>query len=167
MSRWVNVALLTVAWGALFATLDGRALAFGAAVAFALLVVTGRLHRDRGAPKEREVILRPIGFIRLVGAFVRELFSSAFSVAKEAWRPRIAVRPGLLEIPLEVESDVEITVLASLISLTPGTLSIEVSPDRRSLYVHALIVDDAGETIRASIRDRLERPVQRAFRVRR
>jgi len=68
-----------------------------------------------------------------------------------------------LRVPLTVDSDVEITMLASLISLTPGTLSLDVAPDGHALFVHALIVHDDGASIRDSIARHLERPVQRAF----
>lgn len=162
MMRLLNVLLLTAIWAALFVTLDLRALAFGALLSWGILIFCERLN---GLPDpEREVRPRLLGTLGLVFAFFRELVLSAVSVAKEAWRPTLALKPGMVAVPLEVESDLEITVLASLISLTPGTLSVEVSPDRRTLYVHALSTDATGEDVRASIRDRLERPVRRAFR---
>lgn len=164
MIRFINVLLLTVLWAALFATLDLRALAFGAFVAWGMIAFSDRLHRDPEVERDLAAVPRPFGTALLIVAFIRELFLSAFSVAREAWRPRLAIRPGILAIPLDVETDIEVAVLASLISLTPGTLSMEVSPDRRTLFVHALIVEGDGEEVRRSIQDRLERPVRRAFR---
>jgi multicomponent Na+:H+ antiporter subunit E len=166
VTRFINILLLTAVWAALFVTLDLRALAVGALVAWAVLALSRRFARDP-VGDEVEVMPRPVGGLLLLLAFFRELVLSAFSVAKEAWRPQLALEPGMVAVPIELASDLEITVLASLISLTPGTLSIEVSPDRKTLYVHALITDAQGDEVRASIRDRLERPVRRAFMVRR
>ena len=51
-------------------------------------------------------------------------------------------RPGIIAVPLDAKTDVEITLLANLVSLTPGTISLDVSDDRSVLYVHAMFVED-------------------------
>jgi len=165
MTQIVSVLLLTSVWTALFATTDLRAIGFGAIVSAVILWFTGRLEEFNTGPFRKRVAPRPLGVVLLLFAFLWELIKSAVSVAKEAWRPKLAVQPGVIHVPLHVTSDVEITMLASLISLTPGTLSLDVSPDGSSLYVHALIIHDDGAEIRASIEDHLERPVRRAFSV--
>lgn len=161
--RLQQILLLTAFWAALFTTLNPFALAFGALLSWLILAACSRLFARAGAGEE-VVRTRPLGLVRLTLAFFAELLLSAVSVAKEAWRPRLALRPAVVAVPLDVTSDLEITVLSSLISLTPGTLSLDVSPDRKTLYVHALVADDDGADVRASIKDRLERPVKRAFR---
>lgn len=162
MTFLIYTAVLTAVWAALFATLDLRALAFGAVVSAFVLWGSERLQRDED-DTDPEVVPRPLGIILLQFAFLRELFLSSVAVAVEAWKPQLTIKPGILALPLEVESDIEVTVLASLISLTPGTLSLEVSPDKKTLYVHALDVDGNGDDIRESIHARLEDPVRRAF----
>jgi multicomponent Na+:H+ antiporter subunit E len=67
-------------------------------------------------------------------------------------------RPGIVGIPLSARSDLEILLVANLISLTPGTLSINLSEDRRILYVHVMFLDDPAH-FRESIKDGLERRV--------
>jgi multicomponent Na+:H+ antiporter subunit E len=52
------------------------------------------------------------------------------------------MRPGVVALPLEAKTDGEITLLAGLITLTPGTLSLDVSADRKFLYVHSMYIDD-------------------------
>ena len=94
--------------------------------------------------------------LRLIGYFLYELVLSSLSVAWDSISPRHRSRPGIVAIPLDVRSDVEILVLANLVSLTPGTLSLEVSEDRRTLYVHAMFVEDA-ESVRARIKGGIER----------
>ena len=67
-----------------------------------------------------------------------------------------------MRFPLDIEDSVQIAVLANLISLTPGSLSLDVSPDRRTLYVHCMFVDDADET-RGAIKGGFERLVKEAM----
>ncbi len=63
---------------------------------------------------------------------------------------------AIVAIPLDAKTDREITLLANLITLTPGTLSLDVSEDRRFLYVHAMFVEDV-ESFRDSIKNGFER----------
>ena len=62
--------------------------------------------------------------------------------------PRARARTGVLAIPLEAKSDLEITMLANLITLTPGSVSLDVSSDRRFLYLHAMYIDDVDRVPR-------------------
>ena len=84
-------------------------------------------------------------------------------VAYEVLTPRYQMRAAIIAIPLDAESDLEITVLANLITLTPGTLSLDVSPDRKTLYIHAMHVRDV-EKFRNDIKVRLERRVMEVFK---
>jgi len=85
-----------------------------------------------------------------------ELVLSSLRVAVDVCRPRLDVCPGVVGIPLRATTDAEITVLANLISLTPGTLSLDVSPDRRTLYVHAMDLDGGPDALRKDIGTTLE-----------
>ena len=71
--------------------------------------------------------------------------------------------PGIVAVPLELASDLEITVLATLITLTPGTLSLHLAEDRRTLYVHAMYIDDPAALVHG-IKDGYERRVREVFR---
>ena len=77
-------------------------------------------------------------WLLLFGLFARELILSAVKVAWLALQPRLRLRPAIIAYPLTVTTDTQITLLANLITLTPGTLSVDVSDDRRWLYVHAI-----------------------------
>lgn len=77
-------------------------------------------------------------WLSLVALFVKELILSALKVAWLAVQPRIVIRPAIVAYPLTVTTDAQITLLANLITLTPGTLSIDVSADRKTLYIHAI-----------------------------
>jgi multicomponent Na+:H+ antiporter subunit E len=73
------------------------------------------------------------------------------------------LKPGVIAVPLDAKSDSEITLLSVLVTLTPGTLSIDVSADRRFLYVHTLFIDDLEEA-RRSIKTGIERRLLEVMR---
>jgi multicomponent Na+:H+ antiporter subunit E len=77
-------------------------------------------------------------WLSLLLLFVRELILSALKVAWLVLQPKLRVRPAIIAYPLTVTSDAQITLLANMITLTPGTLSVDVSADRKTLYVHAI-----------------------------
>ena len=66
---------------------------------------------------------------------------SSIRVATEVLTPGYGMRAGILAVPLSVKSEFGITLFANLISLTPGTLSLDVSDDREYLYIHAMYID--------------------------
>ena len=90
--------------------------------------------------------------------FVYELIVSSVRVAHDVLTPRSRAKPGIIAIPLDVTTDAQITMLANLISLTPGSLSLDVSADRRVIYAHLMFIDDADEE-RAAIKTGMERKV--------
>ena len=95
--------------------------------------------------------------------YAKEIFLSNLRVAHDTLTPRHHSRPGILAVPLRVRTDLEILLLANLISFTPGTMSLDVSSDRRTLYVHAMFLDDP-ETVRREIVEQLEGRVLRLVR---
>ena len=94
--------------------------------------------------------------LALVAFFLVELFIANLRVAADVLSPRWRIRPRVLAIPLDAESDLEITLLSNMASLTPGSLSLDVSSDRRVLYIHAMYAEDA-EKVRRQLKDGFER----------
>ena len=82
-----------------------------------------------------------MNWLSLLLLFLRELVLSALKVAWLAIQPTIRVRPAIVAYPLTVTTDAQITLLANMITLTPGTLTVDVSPDRKTLYIHAIDLD--------------------------
>lgn len=75
------------------------------------------------------------------------------------------VCPGIVAIPLDARTDAEIAVLANLITLTPGSVTLDLSEDRRVLYVHAMYIDGGDvEAYRRSVKEGLERRVLELLR---
>lgn len=90
---------------------------------------------------------RAIGF---AGFFAWELLLANLRVTSLVLRPTAGLRPAIVALPLDVRSDAAIQLLAATITLTPGTLSIDVSSDRRTLYVH--VVDLGRGDVEAFVR---------------
>jgi multicomponent K+:H+ antiporter subunit E len=106
-----------------------------------------------------------VDYRALVLLFVRVAVDMAIAnvrVAVLVLGPRSRLRPCFLEVPLDVESQVAITLLASVISLTPGTVSANVSGDRKTLLVHGLDIADRAGAV-ATIKRRYEAPIKEAF----
>lgn len=88
-----------------------------------------------------------------------EIVKSNIAVARAVLAPRLELDPGIIAIPLDVTSDAGITTLANLITLTPGTVSLDVSSDRKTLYIHAFSVGDP-EQLRRDTKAVFERRVK-------
>jgi multicomponent Na+:H+ antiporter subunit E len=102
-------------------------------------------------------------WLKLSGLLLVELILGALRVAWLAVQPVPKLRPGIIAYPLTVTSDAEITLLANMITLTPGTLTIDVSEDRRTLYIHAIDID-SRERLVGAIAAGFETRVLEAFR---
>jgi multicomponent Na+:H+ antiporter subunit E len=103
--------------------------------------------------------------LRLFFFTVWELILANLRVAHDVMTPNYYMRPGIIAIPLDARTDLEITLLANLITLTPGTLSLDVSADRRVLYIHVMYIDnDDIEAVRRNIKDGFERRVLEVLR---
>ncbi len=94
--------------------------------------------------------------ISFLAYFLKEVVVSSLRVAWDVITPTHYNRPGIVAIPLEARTDLEVTLVANLISLTPGTLSLDVAPDRRTLYIHAMFAENP-DAIRREIKEGLER----------
>ncbi len=149
--------LLAFAWLAVSGSVSALNLAFGFVLgALALFIV--REPYGSGAYLRRLFAIAALALL-----FLRELAMSAIKVAVTILSPDMKLKPGIFAFPLTVDRDFEITLLANLITLTPGTLSVDVSDDRKTLYVHALDCADP-DGARRDIADGFERRILEAFR---
>jgi multicomponent Na+:H+ antiporter subunit E len=73
------------------------------------------------------------------------------------------MKPGIVKIELAAKTDLEITLLSNLISLTPGTLVVDVSDDRKIMYVHGMYLEDKVKFIE-SIKLGMEKPLLNIMR---
>lgn len=137
--------------------LTGRVSVGGLSVGFVLgYFVLAMVYRASETPTR--YFRKTRQFIGFVFYFLRELVVSTLKVAYDVLTPTHYMDPGIVGIPLDAQSDLEVTLLANLITLTPGTLSLEVSEDRRTLYIHAMYVKNAdADAVRREIKEGLER----------
>lgn len=94
--------------------------------------------------------------IRYAFIFLKALVIANIDVAKLVMSQTVKVRPGFLAVPMDAATDLEITSLANSITLTPGTISVHVARDHRTIVVHALNVGDDPEPVRRDIKETLE-----------
>jgi multicomponent Na+:H+ antiporter subunit E len=85
-----------------------------------------------------------------------EIFYANLRVARDVITPGNYMRPGIVALPLDAKTDGEITLLANLLSLTPGTISLDLSKDRKELYVHVMFLHDVDE-VKEQIKSGFER----------
>ena len=111
---------------------------------------------------ERVVIKHPLTLLRFVARVLADIVIANFIVAWLILRGPKQLRPAFIRLPLELRSELAISMLSNTICITPGTVSAELSEDRRHLLVHALNSDDA-EALQRHIKQRYEAPLKKVF----
>jgi multicomponent Na+:H+ antiporter subunit E len=148
--------LLALAWLALTGQFSGRNLLAGLFIGYFVLWLT---HRSQAARYARKVI-QVLDFTLY---FLWELVKASVRVTYEILTPTHHMLPGVIAVPLDLETDLEVLVLTSLITLTPGTLSLDISEDRKTLYIHAMFIEDR-ERMQTTIKKGFERRVREVLR---
>lgn len=153
----INI-ILSVVWAALWADFTLLSLTLGFALGYSALWLAQPLYGN-------SLYFRRVWrVLKLTVFFLYELVVSSVRVAWDVLTPTHKSNPAFIEMPLDVKSDIEILLVTNLISLTPGTLSLDVSPDRKTLLVHAMFADDP-EAIVAELKDGMERKVREIFEI--
>ena len=106
--------------------------------------------------------MRILPLLRYIAVVLYDILIANIRVAILILGPRSRLHPHFIVLPLELKDPFAITLLASTITLTPGTVSANLSSDRRSLLVHGLSVDDPDETA-AQIKQRYEKALMEIF----
>jgi multicomponent Na+:H+ antiporter subunit E len=153
----MNIVLALV-WAGLLGQINGQTLATGFVLSYGILYLAARGH-----PGHRTYFGKVPKVAAFIAYYLYELLKSNVIVAFDIVTPRHHMKPGVLAIPIRARTDLEITLLANLISMTPGTLSLDVSPDRKTLFVHAMYINNP-DALRAEISDHLERRVLEILR---
>lgn len=148
--------VLFLTWQLLSDGVSGASVVMGLILAWVLPQLTRGFWPER--PAIVKVWLVPFYILRVL----LDIVVASLSVARLVLSSR-KPRPAFIAYPLSLEHPLAITMLASTISLTPGTVSADVSDDQRILLIHALDVDDEQEII-DTIRQRYEKPLQEIFR---
>ncbi|OWJ76575.1 Na+/H+ antiporter subunit E [Haematobacter genomosp. 1] len=151
--------LLAIAWGALWGSLSPINLLAGFLLGYAGLwfardlIGRGEQHYFRALPQS----------VILAVYFVKELVKSCVNVARDCISPKPRLHPAIVRMPLDVTSDIEIFLVANLISLTPGTLTLDVAEDRSFLVIHSIYAEDPDALV-AELKSGMEHRVREVFR---
>ena len=146
--------LLALAWAALSGEFSLANLLTGHVLGYMILLMLvkgGVLPRSPYVGKVHQAV-------GLAGFFLWELIRANLRLALDVATPSYQMKPGILAIPLDATRDTEILLLAMLINLTPGSVALDVSGDRRVMYVHVMYMQ-SPDAARAEIKHGFERRV--------
>ena len=152
----INV-ILALVWVGVSGSLSALNFVFGYILAAAALWVI------REETAYRFYFIKIFRILKLILLFLKELVLSAFQTAKLIlFYNKKDLQPGFIACNLNVQTDFEITLLANLITLTPGTLSVDVSDDKKTLYIHTIDVPDV-DRLRTDIALGFEKQIRETF----
>lgn len=158
--RWlphpVTSALLFVVWLLLNHTLSAGHIVLGAALGISIPWFTQRFF------PESVYLRRPGTMLRFLAIVLWDIVVASVTVTRLTLGPVSRLKPRFVRIPVALDDDFALTALASTISLTPGTVSAEIAPDRAHILIHALDVDDEAALVR-TIKNRYEAPIKEIF----
>ncbi len=151
--------VLTFMWMALWNSFTWTYFVMGFLLSFWFLVIVSRFGTRK---RSRNYLNQCLGALGLGTFFFKELWKSNLILARDVLRRRPRIQPAIVAVPLDMNSDLGLTILANLITLTPGTLSLDVSLDRKTLFVHTLYYSDAQQkTFVRDIKEGFERKLKR------
>lgn len=160
MKRWIPSPVLSAVmfliWPLLNQSWSAGQLAIGAVLAMTIPWLTAPLR------PEKPVLRAPARIVGLSLVVLWDIVVANIEVARRILGPEAAIQPRFVWLPLTITDPHGIVVLASIITLTPGTLSSELSDDRRHLLIHVLDLDDESALI-ADIKVRYEAPLIAIF----
>jgi multicomponent Na+:H+ antiporter subunit E len=141
MKHFLMNLLLSFIWVALTGSMYYSNFLFGFLLGFFILWVMNRQEEDR---RYFNKVPKTIGFIFY---FLYEMLAANVQVAYDVITPNYFFKPGIIRYPLEAKTDIEINLLSTIISMTPGTLILDISEDKRSLFIHVMYLKDRKQFI--------------------
>ena len=140
MQVLINVSI-GILW--MFLQDDWSVLTFFSGYLFGLIVLF--ILRRYFPSKFYVITLLAIG--KLFFVFIHELFTSSVLVIRQVIRPKINITPGIFTLETDLEGDLEITLLSLLLTLTPGSVVVEVSPNSKLFYIHAMDIPESRDAV--------------------
>jgi len=134
--------LLSFIWVALTGSMYYTNFLFGYMIGFGILWLMNRNEADRGYFSK---VPRIISFIFY---FLYEMIKANVQVAYDVMTPKYFMRPGIVKYPMNAQTELEINLLSMVISLTPGTLILDISEDKKTMYIHVMYLQDPEKFVR-------------------
>lgn len=101
-------------------------------------------------------------FLLFIVFYLKEILVSSLFVAWDIITPKNYMKPGIVEVPIDLKSETAIIALANLIAMTPGSLTLDMTPDKKKMYIHVMYLHDKEEFIRKTKRQ-IEQRIQKIF----
>ncbi|MEJ2053129.1 MAG: Na+/H+ antiporter subunit E [Calditrichaceae bacterium] len=131
--------LAFLAWLALTGVTRLQEVITGLIVSAIVALLAGRfLVTDQ---KKNSLIKRLIYGIRYILKFLWEMLKANLHVAYIVLHPKLPIKPGIVKISTKLKKDTSLTFLSNSITLTPGTLTVDIDPDKHNLYIHWIDVE--------------------------
>lgn len=108
--------------------------------------------------------LKVVQLFSFIFYFAYEIFAGAVLVAWDVVTPQHKSRPGIVAVPLDGRTAAEVALFANAVTLTPGTITLDISPDQKTLFVHAMFVD-TPDGVRYDLKQGLERRILALLRL--
>lgn len=159
--RWLPRPLLTLFLWAVWLLLQNSLSLGQILLGFGLAILIPRLTERFWSPQPD--LRRPWRAVRFLCLILYDIVTANFQVARRVLGPVRELRPAFVEVPLDLTRDYPITLLASIISLTPGTVSAQLSSDRRHLLIHVLHLQEDEEALIRDIKQRYELALKEIF----
>ena len=105
----------------------------------------------------------PLTLLKFIFIVAYDIIVANLTVARQVMDSNDKLKPKFFNLPLDIKHPLAISTLASTISLTPGTVSCDLSEDKTYLIIHGLVIDDENETIK-EIKQRYEAPLMEVFK---
>jgi multicomponent K+:H+ antiporter subunit E len=160
LKRWLPMPLQSLVLFAAWLLLNNSIAAGHIVLALIFAIAIPRFCTPVQSPQPKAH--KPLKIVSYFLVLLWDIIVANLRVARLILGRNRALSPSFIAVPLDMRDELPITILASTISLTPGTLSADVSENREWLYVHALDVDNEAELI-AEIKQRYERPLKEIF----
>lgn len=112
--------------------------------------------------KIADIVIRVLRFALFVLFYFKELTVSSILLARDILRKDHVFKHGIIGIDIDLKKDTSIIALANLISMTPGSLTVDLSPDKKRLYIHSMYLEDP-ERFRRKIKTRFEKEIKLIF----
>lgn len=149
--------LLSFIWVALTGSMYYSNFLFGFLLGFFIQWIMNRNEADQ---RYFYRVPKTIGFIFF---FLYEMIVANIAVAYDVITPKYFFKPGIIRYPLQAKTDLEINLLSTIISMTPGTLIFDISDDKKSLYIHVMYLNDKKKFI-AQIKNGFEKKLLEIIR---
>lgn len=144
---------LALVWAFLHTSYTAVNFATGYLIGAVIILLLGRI-----IGKKQFYLHRVVIGMKLFLIFIRELFVASMQVLYQVMQPKLKIRPGIIKMEIYLDTPLQIILLTNMITLTPGTMTVEVAEDNSAIFIHNLDIRDA-DAVCADIEKNFEKNI--------